>query len=1272
MRFGKTIVVAMSVMVAAGTGLRGQFPPAVANVTVAVINGAVPVAGATVALRGTTGTNAYAGVTGASGTFTFTAVADDTYSITASAPGTTVGTTSGIFVAGSPVSTTVIVASSATIFTGLNAFGATAGDIVADGRSGVFYMLTGAVPPIFRTHDYGATWAPVTISSDDANDGIDGSLPVAMVTTSGYPGEVAALSGEVVYFSRDFGVTWKSMSTGLEILLNPQILWGHAPAPGADSMLFLDTGTVIYSANMSAAAPTLSAVPASASYRTDPGDRLAIGNGSAQSFIAVAPDEGGSVTIYKVDTTPNRTEDASLPVPGAAATGGPPSLIRFGGNPAGAPIGGSAAPDTLLVFTYDTTPDALTATPNITMSIYEGGAYQPTTAMQLRNLANDAVFGGSPQAFFDDFGVGNGAPGSVSPAGTFGLIGQLWVERSGATVLVRPLGAFPTGKAFDAEFGKLTNRVIVGSTTFGAIKSARMNATLNRPDFPGWPTQASAGIAELSGGVSINGLNAAVVGDVVFQPGSSANIVAGLSHEGGDRVVGSTDSGANWFTLEARSGVAVDWWNASSGQWILTGTTGARVPAPPAADNMLSAVKLADAGAFNSTTTTTAVAGTRPQDFGLSGPPDGAQVRAIAGLAGTDKAVIAATQVTDFVVTKAVLYVVTLGGPVPGLANLGVALPAGTAPVAMAYCPALGSSPSVADRLFVAVAASGDGDSDGKIFTVAAPAGTPIIGPSLAGAATGDFRDVRVDCASGTVFAGRYAGFGTGLMKATTTGTTLGSLTPVTLPFISGGRQTQIATLDIEPGNASRVVAVSAAGDVFLSTNGTTFQLLNNTATSACTDAPPCGRSFGALPPGDIEIGPFAADAAPDDLAENAAAIAPGQALFGSGAGLYAVNLTPPGVPGTPGVPVNFQVLASGLNLLLAWSPPAGGTPPTGYVVQASTASSFTPIVFSQPVTGTSLAVTAPPGTTGTFFLRVHATNATGPGPATTGVPVTLPAELIPPPGAPGTPSVQVLSSGRIEVTWTAPEGGVPPHAYRGHLVFNGAPFPGSPFLLPSAATSVQTPVPVPNGSYTVAISAINIGGDGPPSAATPFIVGGPPGAPGTPQVTVNGNRTIVVAWAPASGVLTSYKAYVTFNGSAIPGSPFALGPGTAVASPPLAPGSYSITIAAVNGASEGPPSPATDFTISVPTVPGTPVVTVHASGSVSVSWAPSTGGVSTYRVHVARNGAPFPGTPFNVGAAPAVTSPGPLPSGNYLLTVSALNTLGESAQSAGVTFTVP
>ena len=321
------------------------------DLVVTVTNGGTPVPGAFVSIVGTDPSRAYGGITGSAGTHTFASLTADTYTVTASAPGTTVGTATA---ASGATTAAVSVTSSGTVFSGLGAYGSQTGAVMADGRSGIFYLSTTAIPSLYRTYDYGGTWAPVTLASDDSTNGLPATQSVSTLTTSGSPGEVAAIVGSSVYYSRDFGVTWKSMALPSGVPGNGvQLLWGHSPTSAAQSQLFVAnlTTTAMHAADMSVATPSLAAV--SPSYKAAAGDRLAIANGNGQSFLAVAAAAGGDVKIYRVSATPS-SADPSITVAGAAPTGAP-TFVRLGGTLNGGPMipssAGTIAPNVVLVYT---------------------------------------------------------------------------------------------------------------------------------------------------------------------------------------------------------------------------------------------------------------------------------------------------------------------------------------------------------------------------------------------------------------------------------------------------------------------------------------------------------------------------------------------------------------------------------------------------------------------------------------------------------------------------------------------------------------------------------------------------------------------------------------------------------------------------------------------------------------------------------------------------------------------------------------------------------
>jgi predicted phage tail protein len=77
-----------------------------------------------------------------------------------------------------------------------------------------------------------------------------------------------------------------------------------------------------------------------------------------------------------------------------------------------------------------------------------------------------------------------------------------------------------------------------------------------------------------------------------------------------------------------------------------------------------------------------------------------------------------------------------------------------------------------------------------------------------------------------------------------------------------------------------------------------------------------------------------------------------------------------------PGAPTNLTSSVSGATVMLAWSPPTAGGPPTSYTVEAGSGPGLSNLA-SAPVGATPAFSTSavPPGT---YFVRVISTNAAG------------------------------------------------------------------------------------------------------------------------------------------------------------------------------------------------------------------------------------------------------------------------------------------------------
>jgi Subtilase family/Fibronectin type III domain len=96
------------------------------------------------------------------------------------------------------------------------------------------------------------------------------------------------------------------------------------------------------------------------------------------------------------------------------------------------------------------------------------------------------------------------------------------------------------------------------------------------------------------------------------------------------------------------------------------------------------------------------------------------------------------------------------------------------------------------------------------------------------------------------------------------------------------------------------------------------------------------------------------------------------------------VSVAGPQLPGPP--TLNPAVVAAG-QVSLSWTAPTTGGTATSYIVVASLTPGGAPVAH-QPVSGLGLTVPAP---SGTYFVRVHAVNAVGIGPASNEITVVVP-----------------------------------------------------------------------------------------------------------------------------------------------------------------------------------------------------------------------------------------------------------------------------------------
>jgi hypothetical protein len=186
-----------------------------------------------------------------------------------------------------------------------------------------------------------------------------------------------------------------------------------------------------------------------------------------------------------------------------------------------------------------------------------------------------------------------------------------------------------------------------------------------------------------------------------------------------------------------------------------------------------------------------------------------------------------------------------------------------------------------------------------------------------------------------------------------------------------------------------------------------------------------------------------------------------------------------------PGPPRSLSAIVSGNTVTLTWQPPAGGTAPLGYLIEAAV-SPGGPSVAAFLVVEPSLILNAVPN--GVYYLRVRAGNAEGIGPASNETLVSVPGGGGPCTTAPNPPTSlnAAVSGSAVPLTWLPAASGCAATAYVVQVgsaagLSNLALFNvGSPSLFASA----------PPGTYFVRVVAVNAFGSSVPSTELAVTVG--------------------------------------------------------------------------------------------------------------------------------------------------------------------------------------
>ncbi len=219
----------------------------------------------------------------------------------------------------------------------------------------------------------------------------------------------------------------------------------------------------------------------------------------------------------------------------------------------------------------------------------------------------------------------------------------------------------------------------------------------------------------------------------------------------------------------------------------------------------------------------------------------------------------------------------------------------------------------------------------------------------------------------------------------------------------------------------------------------------------------------------------------------------------------------------TPGSPTGLVASVSGSVVTLSWAVPSTGGVVAGYAIDAGSVAGAT--LASNFVVGNVLTIVGPLLPAGSYFARVRAFNASGPGPASSDVSFTIGGAS----AAPGPPTTLAgsVSGNVVAITWGPATSGGPATSY----VVDAGTASGTSDVangLP-VGTALSAQGTLPAGRYFVRVRGVNAAGPGAPSNEVVLQVGGTTGtgAPGAPRglhFTVLGTAVALDWAAPATG----------------------------------------------------------------------------------------------------------------------------------------------------------
>ena len=172
-----------------------------------------------------------------------------------------------------------------------------------------------------------------------------------------------------------------------------------------------------------------------------------------------------------------------------------------------------------------------------------------------------------------------------------------------------------------------------------------------------------------------------------------------------------------------------------------------------------------------------------------------------------------------------------------------------------------------------------------------------------------------------------------------------------------------------------------------------------------------------------------------------------------------------------PGPPSGLDADVAGRDVVLSWMPPAGGTAPTGYRLEAGSTPGASDIARFDTGPSPTLGVTQVPD--GTYFVRVRGLRNAAAGPPSNEVQVVVAG--CPLPSAPAG-LMRGGSGNSVVLTWSAAAGA------SSYVVEAGSSAGQANLATLNVGGNTSLTVPAPNGLYFVRVSGLNGCGAGPPS----------------------------------------------------------------------------------------------------------------------------------------------------------------------------------------------